>query len=251
MDFSKETFRCSSLGHLLTEPKSAEDKKLGNLSESAKTHLIDVYVSRVYGRKTDVHTRYTEKGLSVEEDSITLYSRVAKKLYKKNDTRLYNEFIQGELDLYTGTSVGFAETVIDIKSSWDVFTFFRNHKSTIKSLYYWQLQGYMYLTGAKSAKLAYCLISTPVPLIEAEQRKLWYAMGQPDDSSKIFKDACAEIVSNMTYEDIPLKQRLMEFDVERNEADIAKIGPKVLKAREFLKEMYETLNRNTSQLVTA
>lgn len=242
MDFSNTLFRCSSLGHLMTEPKAKKDKDAGNLSEGAKTHLIDIYVSAKYNRRTDIQNRYVNKGLMVEEDSITLYSRLKKTFYKKNEKHLHNEFIKGTPDLFTGLEIEAADTIIDVKSSWDIFTFFRTHTKDINSLYWWQLQGYIALTGAKSANLAYCLINTPEMLINDEKRKLMYKMGCATQESEEFLKACDELEMAMIYDDIPLPERLIEFQILRDQEAINSLYEKVTKAREYLKQLEGELN---------
>jgi hypothetical protein len=236
MDFSKILFRASSAGHLCTEPKSAADKKAGNLSEGAKTHLIDVYVQNKYGRKSDINNKYVEKGLMVEEDGITLYSRVNKVFFKKNDEHLHNDFIKGTPDLFTGKSIHEADRIIDIKCSWDIYTFFRVLTKDVNSLYYWQLQSYMALTGASSATLAYCLINTPETLIMDEKRKLMYKMGAATDETPAFVEACEEIDKAMRFDDIPMKEKVIEFELQRCDDDIQSLYNKIEKAREFLNE---------------
>lgn len=248
MDFSTTKFRCSSLGHLMAEPKAKKDKDEGNLSEGAKTHLIDVYVSKKYGRNTNIQTKYTNKGLQVEEDSITLYSRLKKNFYKKNESSLNNDFIQGTPDLFTGTEIYHADTIIDVKSSWDIFTFFRTLSKKINDLYYWQLQGYMALTGARSANLAYCLIDTPFMLIEDEKRKLMYKMGAATSENKDFEEACIELEKSMIYGDIPMEDRMIEFPVERNDDDIQTLYEKIKKARIFLDEFENRKNKKPLEL---
>ena len=245
MDFSKTLFRCSSIGHLMVEPKSKADKDAGNLSEGAKTHLIDVYVSTKYGRQTDIQNRYVNKGLMVEEDSITLYSRLKKTFFLKNEEHLKNAFIKGTPDLFTGKDIHHAEAIIDVKSSWDIFTFFRTHTKDVNSLYWWQLQGYMALTGAASANLAYCLINTPEMLVNDEKRKLMYKMGCATSESDDFIRACEELEKAMIYDDIPLHERLIEFQIERDEAAIQSIYKKVQKGREYLNLLEGQLVPNT------
>ena len=104
-------------------------------------------------------------------------------------------------------------------------------------MYYWQLQGYMYLTGAMSASLAFCLIDTPVILVEDEKRKLMWKMGVDTSENSEFKEACNGLERLMIYDDIPINERLIEFDIKRNEEDIEKIDLKVIKSREFLKDL--------------
>jgi len=218
----------------MTEPRSNAARDRGELSETAKTHLIDVFVSNKYGRQTDIQNKYIQKGLLVEEDSITLYSRVTKTFHKKNELPLQNEFIKGTPDLYIGPSIAQADHIIDIKSSYDIFTFFRNLNSDLNSMYYWQVQGYMYLTGAKSASVAYCLVDTPDVIINDEKRRLMWKMGVATDENTDYMEACRELERLLTYGDIPIEERLIEFFVERNQDDIDRIGRRVEKAREYL-----------------
>ena len=46
-----------------------------------------------------------------------------------------------------------------------------------------------------------------------------------------------ELEFNMTFDDIAIPERILIFNVERNEDDILKIQHKVEKAREFLFEL--------------
>jgi hypothetical protein len=240
-DFSKTLFRCSSLSKLMTEPKLKADKEAGLLSETAKSYLIDVYVYNVYGRRNDFTNKYVEKGLAIEEDSITLYSRIKKEFFKKNEKLIENDFIRGTPDLYVGKSIKNADIIIDIKSSWDIFTYFATHIKKINTDYWWQLQGYMALTQAKSARLAYCLLDTPDMLINDEKRMLMYKMGSLTTESPDYINACKEIDLAMKYEDIPLERRLNEFYIERDDEAINSLYEKIKKARVFLSNLHEEL----------
>ena len=242
MDFSNILFRCSQLGHLMTEPRAKAAKEAGELSETTKTHLVDVYVQNKYGRQTDISNKYITKGLMVEEDSITLYSRVKKTFFKKNEKHLSNSFIKGTPDLFTGKIIEQAETIIDIKSSWDIFTYFRNHSKGVPDLYYWQLQGYMALSGAKSAKLAFCLVDTPETLILDAKRKLMWQMNAGTEENEEYKLACDELDKAMIFSDIPMNERVMEFDIERDCEGIERLYSKVIKARRFLNELETSLS---------
>lgn len=238
MNFSNILFRCSSLGYLMTESRSKSDP----LSETTKTHLIDVYVQNKYGRQTDISNKYIEKGLMVEEDSITLYSRVKKTFFKKNEEHLSNEFIKGTPDLFTGIEITSADTIIDIKSSWDIYTFFRVHTQQINKMYYWQLQGYMALTGAKKAKLVYCLVNTPETIILDEERKLFYKMNAGTTENPDYIKACEELRNAMQFDDIRMNERVIELEVERNEDDIAALYKRVVASRYYLNALEIAIN---------
>jgi len=228
--FTNYLFRCHSLGKLMTEPKLKADKEAGNLSETTKSYLMEIYVTEKYGRKKDISNKYIQKGLMVEDEAIKLYSTIKLESYAKNELRLKNDFITGIPDLI-------GEDVIDVKSSWDIFTFFNTLNKDINSDYYYQLQGYLALTRLKTAKLAYCLIDTPETLIDDEKRKLMYKMNVATTEAPEYVEACAELEKNMVYNDLPLYTRLIEFTVERDEAVIGKINAKVQKAREYLNEL--------------
>lgn len=250
MDFNTLLFRSSANGHLMTDPKSKADKDAGNLSEGAKTHLVDIYVREKYGRQTDVSNKFIEKGLMVEEDSITLYCRANNAFYKKNEEHLENEFIKGTPDMYAGKSIKQATHVIDVKSSWDLFTFSRVRAKKLNDLYYWQLQSYMALTGAKTATLAYCLINTPDCFINDEKRKVFYKMGIATTEDPVYQEACEHLDLAMVYDDIPLNERVIQFEIERNDEDIQKLYDRIKKARIWLAELDEKVSPKQLQLAS-
>jgi hypothetical protein len=198
----------------------------------------------MYGRQSDISNRYIEKGLMVEEDSITLYSRIKKTFFKKNDRHLSNSFIKGTPDLFTGLEISAADQILDIKSSWDIYTFFRVHTQPLNKMYYWQLQGYMALTGASSAKLVYCLVNTPDVLINDEKRRLLYKMGVAEES-KTYEAACQELDQAMRFDDIPMKERVIELEITRNDEDIKRLYERIEFARIYLTALEAKLHPET------
>jgi len=226
--FTNYLFRCHSIGKLMTEPKLKADKEAGNLSETTKTFLMEVFIQQKYGRKKDISNKYIEKGLLVENDAIKLYSRYKFNEYQKNEELFKNDFLLGTPDIVS-------DDIIDIKSSWDIFTFFSNLNKDVDSAYYWQLQAYLALTGKESAKLAYCLVNTPETLVNDEKRKLMYKMNVATDENPEYLQACDEIDLNMNFDDIP--NRVIEFEVKRNDEDIEKMYSKIKKARIYLTEL--------------
>jgi hypothetical protein len=227
-------FRCSKLGALMVEPKSRSE----TISETTKAYLTEVFVEHKYGRKKEVSSKYITKGLKVEEDSITLFSRLYKKFYKKNEERLSNEFICGTPDLYEGESIKNASIVIDIKSSYDIHTFFGQTNKKLNQMYYWQLQGYMWLTGAESSVLAYCLANTPDIMIQDEKRRLAWKMGLIDDVDQDYVNACAEIDKNCIYDDIPMSERVKSIVIYRNNEDIERLKKRILDCRTYMELTY-------------
>lgn len=238
MEKSFLNIRCSSIGYVMTEPRAKSEI----LSETCKTHIIDLHVAHKYNRHDDIFNKYVEKGTMVEEDSITLYSRVKKNYFKKNDKRLSNNYINGEPDLFTGIEIAEADTIIDIKSSWDLYTFFRAKYAKVNPHYYWQLQGYMALTGASKSTLAYCLVNTPEVIIGDEKRKLMYRMDRRDESDILYVKACEEMDKNMRFDDIPIADRFFEFDIPRDDEAIGKIYKRIDDIRTYYDKTFNLSN---------
>lgn len=283
MNFNEYEFRCHALGHIMTNPKGksnlqkyqeaeeaydlAREKyrnlankgtktaenlleklnKLGNkikflesvknvpyLSDSCKTHLCDLHTVIKYGRTRDVKNKYLEKGLLLEEDAITLVSLFTGQFFKKNEERRSNGFICGEADIEDECLIW------DTKVSWDIFTFRRTIPKAIDPVYHWQLDGYMWLWDKPKARLAYTLINTPEHLIKLEEKRLLNDfVGTEED----YKDACADLRKNMIYDDIPLEEKVVIFEVERNATREEAIKKRVMECRQFLNslENLETL----------
>lgn len=239
IDFSKTLIRASSVGYLLTEPQSKADKEAGLLSKTAQKHLLDVYIAEKYGRKKDIQTKQMKKGIEVEQESIDLLSMYLKMPFNKNEQRFTNDFISGSPDIIDN------DKIIDIKSSYDLWTFIGNIPDKLDNLYYWQMQSYMWLTGTKSAVIAYCLVNTPENIIEQEKYYLLKKMDVATEENPEYVKEAMKIEFNMSFDDIAMEERILMFHVSRNEDDILRIQQKVEKAREFLKEIEEThLNFN-------
>lgn len=245
MDWSKTLMRCSSLGSLMTEPVTKAEKEAGELSKTAKNYLKGIYIREKYGREKDILTKQMEKGVLVEEESITLLSRVWKKMLYKNEERLDNDFLTGLPDIFEGESIKNADTITDIKSSYDLFTFISKVGDTLDKDYYYQLQGYMALSGAKQAYIAYCLVNTPEHIITGEKYRLFKAMNCISEESPEYIKEAMKIEKNMMFDDIPKEERVLIFSVQRDDDIILNMYQKVLKARLYLAHLEQThLNFN-------
>jgi len=225
MDFSNQLIRCSALGKVMTD-----SRKKGEMGETCKSYLKELYRESEYGIRKEVVSKYIDKGLMVEDSAIALYSTKYDGFYTKNDEWFKNEFISGTPDIVSENEV------IDIKSSWNLFTMpFKDEE--INKGYYYQLMGYMALTGLKKAKLAYCLIDTPPQLVQDEKRRLSWQMGCIDDMSPEYLEACAEIDKSHDFSHIPMEERIVEFDIERDEEVIQAIYDRVKLCREYLNSL--------------
>lgn len=232
MNADKILFRCSSLGLLMTEPRSKSE----TLSETTKGHLIECFVREKYGRVKEFSNKYVEKGLSVEEDSITLLFKHTEKYFEKNEKRIDGDFITGLPDLFEGKIILEAENVLDIKSRWDLFTFTADRLGEVSKNEYWQMQGYMALTGAKRSQIVSTCVNAPEMMIMDEIKRMFYKSGVIDDSSKEFQAAADELRKQMTFDDVPIAERIFIRDIERNDSDIERMYQRVKDCRSWMNE---------------
>jgi len=232
-DFSKTLFRASGNWQLMVDPKSKNE----TLSETAKTYCMGVMISERYNRKADIMNKFVQKGLMVEEDSITLLSRVRKQFYQKNDLHLQNDWLKGTPDLFEGSDILRATKIIDIKSSFDIFTFFKAKQAADNRNYYWQLQSYMDLTGATEAELVYCLVNTPDSIVEGLKRRFMWDAGIKGED-EFSHEAFAEIDRMAKYDDIPIEERYFIKPIARNQEDINRLHERVEIARKWMNEAF-------------
>lgn len=274
IDWSNYLFRCSELGHItstgrgvvltdnqrkelddllakvkLTEKQAIRRDELiakrdapPQLSEGAKTHLKQRFLEIITGRVKYVETKYTEKGTLMEYAAIKLANKVlgwdldedyinTLEFCKK---RRNNDFITGEMDL---DNFGI---LADVKCPWNIhtFPFFDANIPTMD--YYWQLQGYMMLTGHTEAQLVYVLVDTPEHLINDEIRRREWKKGyieMPDSEQE-------EIRNELVFSDIPNEMRVKRWYVHRNEESIEQIKQAVILARKYFRELvlqFETM----------
>ena len=166
-------FRCSSLGKLMTEPRS---KSEGVLSVGAKTYIRELAAQEIFGVEFEVSSKAIEKGIEVEGDAIDLLNSVRGLSLFKNTERKSNEFITGECDLFDAE----AKRGHDIKSSWSIATFPITVADCEDRLYEWQMRGYMALWDADEWEVNYCLVDTPDRLIGFEPMHLHVVSHLPE-----------------------------------------------------------------------
>lgn len=205
-------FRCSSIGRLMTEPKT---KAEGPLSVGARTYIRELVAQEVFGVDFEISSKYIEKGLEVEDESIKLLNSVRGLSLEKNTERRHNDFITGECDLYDVER----KRGHDVKSSWSIATFPITEKDCEDKLYEWQMRGYMALWDADEWEVNYCLVDTPDRLISFEPMQLHYVSS------------------------IPEWMRVTTWTVKRDLEKEAAIFDKVKHAREYFAEVISEFDR--------
>jgi len=222
--------RCSAIGKIMTSPKLKGEL----LSQTTKTYLQELAIAEKYGIHKEFSSRYTDKGNQVEELSIALCNDVLDLGFiYKNEDHFTNDWVKGTPDVNTD------EILLDVKSSWDAFTFFEKVlEDDLKNKdYFYQLQGYMWLTGKEECLLCYCLIDTPLQIVEDEIRREHWKANLIEESLHL-RDF---VQSKHTFGHIPKEKRLKTFKIAKDDIIIEAIKTRIEECREYYDQLIEML----------
>lgn len=220
--------RSSAIGKIMASPRNKGEV----LSETAKTYIQDLFKENELGIAREFWSRYTDKGLQMEDEAIDFAGQVLGwEFVVKNEESFENDWITGTPDVLTKTLLA------DIKCSWDGNTFPLFDTELKNKDYFWQMQGYMWLTGLKQAELVYCLMDTPHQIVEDEVRRAHWKAGLIDEDI----DLREAVQSQHTFSHLPNSLRIKRFIVEKDEKAIEQIKEKVELAREYYEQLKSIL----------
>ena len=193
--------RASSAGKLMTNPRSKGEV----LSQTTKSHLQEWLKSELYGIRKQIKSKYLDKGNAVEDSAIDYAAAELGWLFAIKNEEFFED------DYFCGTpDVILEDTIVDIKSSWDCFTFPLFEDEIPNKDYLYQLQVYMHLTGKRKATLCYVLMNTPEHL----------SYDEPQD-----------------YSEVESKYRIKTFHIEYDTEVIEKLIERVKISREYIKTL--------------
>ena len=220
--------RCSAIGQIMTNGRS----KTEILSKTTQSYLQTWFKEQLYNRHKQFSSKYTDKGNIMEDNSLDFIAeQLGYGMLLKNEDYFSNDFMTGTPDVIL------KDHIIDVKNSWDNFTFPLFETEVPNKDYFYQAQGYMALTDLDSFKLIYVLSDTPINLIEAEARKYCYANGyEPND-----EDVLNEFIERMTYKDIDAKYKIKVFEIKRCNETIKAIEERVIECRNYINQLKEII----------
>lgn len=192
--------RASAAGILMTNPRIKNE----TIAKTVKTFLHDWIKESIYGQRKEISSKYVSKGLQFEDMAIDkAIEWLDLPFALKNKKRFSDEYFTGEPDLIL------SDMVIDIKNSWDCWTFplFENEIPTDD--YFYQVQVYMHLTGKKKASVVYVLLNTPETFNAPE----------------------------IDYSNVDIKYRIKRFDFEYQPEVIEELKKRVETAREYINSL--------------
>jgi hypothetical protein len=220
--------RSSAIGKIMTNPKTKGE----SLSQTTKTYLQELAVQEVYNIRKEFSSRYTDKGNEVEELSIALCNDVlGLGFIYKNEEHFSNDWITGTPDVNTN------EILLDVKSSWDATTFPFFDTELKNKDYFYQLQGYLWLTNKTEALLCYCLIDTPLQIVEDEIRREHWKASLIEESL----DLRAFVQAKHTFGHIPKEKRIKTFRIAKDDEVIEAIKTRIEECREYYNNLIQIL----------
>jgi len=220
--------RCSAIGKIMTSPKSKGEV----LSQTTKTYLHELAIEEVYDIRKEFSSRYTDKGNEVEDLSIALCNDVLDLGFiYKNEEHFTNDWITGTPDVNTN------EILLDVKSSWDATTFPFFDTELKNKDYLYQMHGYMWLTGKEESLLCYCLIDTPLQIVEDEIRREHWKASLIEESL----DLRAFVQAKHTFGHIPKEKRVKTFKIAKDEKIIEDIKTRIEQCRDYYNDLIQKL----------
>ena len=194
--------RASAAGKIMTNPRA----KTELISETTKSYVKEYLISEIYGIRKQINNKYLSKGIWLEDEAIDkAIEWLDIPFALKNESYFKDDFFCGTPDLILD------DEILDIKCSWDAFTFplFENEIPTKD--YFYQLQVYMHLTRKRKAKLVYVLLNTPDELVYEEKH---------------------------SYDNMDKKYRIKTYEIEYSEDVIADLKERVTNIRTYIKTIY-------------
>ena len=221
--------RCSQIGKIMSNPRTKGE----SLSLTTKSYILELAIQEKYGIHKEFWSRYTDKGNEVEPEAIKLTESVLDVGFiYKNEEQFFNEWVTGKPDVNT-------DVLIDVKSSWDAFTFFEKViEDEVKNKdYYYQLQGYMWLTDKQEALLCYCLIDTPLQIVRDEIRREHWRRNEIDENDDIIDF----VEAKHTFMNIPIEKRVKTHVVKRDDEVIEAIKTRIEECNEYYNEIIDLI----------
>lgn len=202
-------WRASQIGKLMTNDRSGK-----NVGQTAINFVNQIAKQDFFGYESPVINRYLDKGTNQELESIQLLNSVRFEDFHKNAVRKTNEFITGECDIETVSSI------IDIKTSWSLDTFPELPEEIDSKDYEWQGRAYMWLYNKPEFELVYCMVSTWDEFLTQYDDRLLHKVDHIDPAKRI---------TSIKFErDLELEERMIE---------------RVKWANEYYKERINKLNK--------
>jgi len=213
------------------------------LGETGKSYCKQWLKETLYKRRTEIKSKYIDKGNRLEEEGFTLMAlQLDLGMVYKNHEFFKDDYFCGTPDLiHNGV-------VYDNKCSWSLDTFPMFESEIPNSDYFNQLQVYMHLTGCRKASLCYTLIDADIDLVmqavkwTTEARNIFKTISNMVYTKSAFGEYIEEFCNGFTgpFVEIPESDRIKTFEFEYDPQVIEKLQSRVVECREYINSLLKT-----------
>lgn len=226
-----------------------ENSKSLVLSETCIGYLMEWYAEKT-ANKLAVDREFMEidavnKGLLQENESLLLLSTVDDYFYEKNEERLSNEYLTGEIDTHKGDDIRNAEAVLDVKSVWDYPTYLKQRIAKLQPNYDKQMKGYGDICNTGELYVVKCLVNMPDLMIDTYKQRMAYKL-RMDINDIGFIKYFDKWERSMRFDDIEERLRVHKTKVDPfTQSEKQQVYDRVIACREWLSifhKNYITIN---------
>jgi hypothetical protein len=234
--------RCSALSGIMTTGRS-KDQIFG---KTAIDQILEAALLNKRGWSEEISGKPLEKGIANEDQALDILCKNKKWKVERTKERMFNDFITGEPDLMCKKQ----GILADVKNSFTPKSFpwlvdtsdLKKHNKN----YWYQMQGYMWLSGIKKCTLAYCLTDFPSYMILDEIQRISYReLALPKnrgiDMSIIEDQVEKKVNEKWTYGQFPESKKIKMFEVDFDTEEIEKIKNRIVEARKIYDTIYESI----------
>lgn len=201
------------------------------LPSGAKTYCQKWLKEQLYNRRKHFSNLYLEKGILCEDDAIEFSSEFYGWIgAEKNDEWFENAYAQGTPDIM----LAYEKHVIDIKNSYDAFSFPLFETEIPTQGYDDQLQVYLLLTSYEKATLCYCLMNAPLDIMKVEMKRLSWKEGS---MGAISDELYQKVKAEMTYDNLIPELRLKTFTVVKDASFESRLIERVEMCRKYINQL--------------
>lgn len=202
------------------------------LSETCKNYLRSLYLNKRYGARYSFlggdGVPQMVRGIKQEDWAVQMLSEFRNKQYYRNKKKLTNSHLSGSIDIFDAKTVELSSSVIEIKTKETVNEFNKRIGVALEDSHWLQIQGYLDLAKKELGEVVYCLVPPSEDKIQ-EQKELYLAL----DGKRRSWD---EIESNIRFKDIPLNEKIITYQIERDEKCINEIYERVEVCRKWIED---------------
>jgi hypothetical protein len=214
------------------------------LSKACQAYLKSIYLQEVYGYRYRLlggeGVPEMVRGIKAQGDATLLLSQVDGRPYYKHRGSVENEYLAGRLDVIDEPTLEAATKVIDIKSSYDIVSFYDKPEEPFTKANILQMQGYLSITGKQTAEIAHCLVGYSEETIQEQYRLLFDKMCPDGVETPEFTRKWKKAELDLRFADIPAPDRVFSFIVHRDDDLIDSIHETVQACRDWLNAYHET-----------